>query len=69
MLEFEHLSFIKEKNEWKNDAKYLKLQAVLDLCKKHGVVPQKEIVMGYPLPWLLVERIINLRATWVVFDR
>ncbi|XVF52350.1 hypothetical protein PTKIN_Ptkin05aG0011700 [Pterospermum kingtungense] len=68
MLEFEHLSFIKEKNEWKNDPKFLKLQAVLDLCKKHGVVPQKEIVMGYPLQWLLVERIISLRATWVVFD-
>ncbi|XVE65302.1 hypothetical protein DITRI_Ditri07aG0169900 [Diplodiscus trichospermus] len=68
MLEFEHLSVIKEKKEWKNDAKYLKLQAVLDLCKKHGVVPQKEIVMGYPLPWLVVERIINLQATWVVFD-
>ncbi|KAK6262719.1 hypothetical protein QUC31_008535 [Theobroma cacao] len=68
MLEFEHLSLIKEKNEWKNDAKYLKLQAVLDLCRKHGVVPQKEIVMGYPLPLLVVERIISLRATWVVFD-
>ncbi|XVF11047.1 hypothetical protein REPUB_Repub07fG0235800 [Reevesia pubescens] len=67
-LEFEHLSLIKEKNEWKNDAKYLKLQAVLDLCKKHGVVPEKEIVMGYPLPLLVVERIISLRATWVVFD-
>ncbi|XP_021293884.1 uncharacterized protein LOC110423816 [Herrania umbratica] len=68
MLEFEHLSLIKEKKEWKNDAKYLKLQAVLDLCGKHGVVPQKEIVMGYPLPLLIVERIISLRATWVVFD-
>ncbi|XVF13630.1 hypothetical protein REPUB_Repub08aG0224100 [Reevesia pubescens] len=68
MLEFEHLSIIKEKNEWKNDAKYLKLQAVLDLCNEHGVVPQKEIVMGYPLPLLVAERIISLRATWVVFD-
>ncbi|GKV10690.1 hypothetical protein SLEP1_g22018 [Rubroshorea leprosula] len=28
-----------------------------------------EVVMGYPLPWLVVERIIKLRATWVVFDR
>ncbi|XP_022738396.1 uncharacterized protein LOC111291081 [Durio zibethinus] len=69
MLEFEHLSLIKEKNEWKNDAKYVKLQAVLDLCQKHGVVPQKEVVMGYPLPLLVVERIISFRATWVVFDR
>ncbi|XP_022756361.1 uncharacterized protein LOC111304108 [Durio zibethinus] len=67
-LEFEHLPLTKEKNEWKNDAKYLKLQAVLNLCKNYGVVPQKEIVMGYPLPSLVVERIISLRATWVVFD-
>ncbi|XWS49258.1 hypothetical protein CRYUN_Cryun13aG0148500 [Craigia yunnanensis] len=68
MLEFEDLSLIKEKNEWKNDAKYLKLQAVFDLCKKHGVVPQKQIVMGYRLPLLVVERIISLHATCVVFD-
>ncbi|XVF51986.1 hypothetical protein PTKIN_Ptkin04bG0228700 [Pterospermum kingtungense] len=67
-LEFENFSVIKEKNEWKNDAKYLKLQAVFDLCEKHGVVPRKEIVMGYPLPMLVVERIISLGATWVVFD-
>ncbi|KAK9046085.1 hypothetical protein V6N11_051985 [Hibiscus sabdariffa] len=59
MLEFEHLSLIKERNKCKNEAKYLKLQAV---------TLQKEIVMGYPLPLLVVERIISHRATWVVFD-
>ncbi|KAK8690995.1 hypothetical protein V6N13_074516 [Hibiscus sabdariffa] len=32
------------------------------------VTLQKEIVMGYPLPLLVVERIISHRATWVVFD-
>ncbi|OMO77303.1 hypothetical protein CCACVL1_15101 [Corchorus capsularis] len=69
MADFEHLSQMKEKNEWKNDPRYLKLQSVLDLCKKHRVVPQKEVVMGYPIPLLLVERIISLRATWVIFDR
>ncbi|KAK8578850.1 hypothetical protein V6N13_142126 [Hibiscus sabdariffa] len=94
MLEFEHLSLIKERNECKNEAKYLKLQAVLELCRDHGVLDlnsslcfsfsftctvydnnciqqvtlQKEIVMGYPLPLLVVERIISHRATWVVFD-
>ncbi|KAE8690256.1 putative Ubiquitin-specific protease 20 [Hibiscus syriacus] len=68
MLEFEHLTLLRERNEWKNDAKYLKLQAVLNLCRDHGVMLQKEIVMGYPLPSLVVERIISHRATWVVFN-
>ena len=53
MLEFEHLSLIKEKNEWKNDAKYLKLQAVLDLCKKHGVLNLKTLAPVYlSIGWL-----------------
>lgn len=33
----EELSFVKEKNEWKSDLKYLKLQKVVDLCNKYGV--------------------------------
>lgn len=33
----EELSFVKEKIEWKSDVKYLKLQAVVDLCKNYGV--------------------------------
>ncbi|GLT34736.1 hypothetical protein SLA2020_092350 [Shorea laevis] len=37
MPDFEHLSIIK----------CVKLQTVLDLCQKHGVVAQKEVVMGY----------------------
>ncbi|KAK9006175.1 hypothetical protein V6N11_035220 [Hibiscus sabdariffa] len=60
-VEFEHLSL-------RNDAKYVKLQAVLDLCSRHRVTLQKETVMGYPLPSLIVERIISHRASWVVFD-
>ncbi|KAI9178064.1 hypothetical protein LWI28_022277 [Acer negundo] len=92
MLEFEDLINSKEKPELKSDAKYLKLQAVVDLCKKYGVrtspikplgtfdvsdstnmhvtqvVPQKEVVMGFPLRLLVLERIISLHATWVIFD-
>ncbi|XP_031248760.1 uncharacterized protein LOC116106531 [Pistacia vera] len=68
MLELEDLSIAKDKSEWKSDAKYLKLQAVIDLCKKYGVLPQKEVVMGYPPRLLVVERIVSLHATWVVFD-
>ena len=96
MLEFEDLINSKEKPELKTDAKYLKLQAVVDLCKKYEVpdtspikpfdllmfqnsdstnmhvtqvVPQKEVVMGFPLRLLVLERIISLHATWVIFDR
>ncbi|KAK1569138.1 hypothetical protein Q3G72_033026 [Acer saccharum] len=68
MLEFEDLINLKEKPELKSDAKYLKLQAVMDLCRKYGVVPQKEVVMGFPLRLLVLERIISLHATWVIFD-
>ncbi|KAK8490675.1 hypothetical protein V6N13_046926 [Hibiscus sabdariffa] len=60
-VEFEHLSM-------RNDAKYVKLQAVLELCSRHRVTLQKETVMGYPLPSLIVERIISHRASWVVFN-
>ncbi|KAI5327591.1 hypothetical protein L3X38_026987 [Prunus dulcis] len=65
----EELSFVKEKNEWKSDLKYLKLQKVVDLCNKYGVFPQKKVIMGYPSRLLVVEQITTLHATWVVFDR
>jgi len=65
----EELSFVKEKIEWKSDVKYLKLQAVVDLCKNYGVLLQKKVVMGYPSRLLVVEEITSLHATWVVFDR
>ncbi|ESR41669.1 hypothetical protein CICLE_v10013884mg, partial [Citrus x clementina] len=69
MLEFEDSNIAKEKNtEWKSDFKYLKLPAVVDICNNYGVLPQKEIVMGYPARLLVVERIISLHAAWVVFD-
>ncbi|KAJ8774462.1 hypothetical protein K2173_016908 [Erythroxylum novogranatense] len=67
--EFEELSASNENGELRRDARYQKLQAVLDLCQTFGVVPQKEIVMGFPLRTLVVEKITNLHATWVVFDR
>ncbi|KAI5602003.1 hypothetical protein POPTR_001G141900v4 [Populus trichocarpa] len=68
---FEELAMAKEQgDEWKSDSKYVKLQAILDLCKRFGVnVPQKEVVMGYPLKLMVVEKLKSLNASWVVFDR
>ncbi|KAM7259706.1 hypothetical protein ACFE04_015447 [Oxalis oulophora] len=61
---------LQENNELKAcDVKYQKLQLVVDLCNKYGVIPQKEVVMGHPLRLLVAERIMSLEATWVVFDR
>ncbi|XP_048132168.1 uncharacterized protein LOC115743234 [Rhodamnia argentea] len=68
-VEWATLANLQERNEWRSDVKYLKLQAVIDLCKKYGVVPQKDMVMGYPSRLLVVEKITSLHATWVVFDR
>jgi len=65
----EELSIVKEKIEWKSDVKYLKLQAVVDLCKNYGVLLQKKVIMGYPSRLLVVDEIASLHATWVVFDR
>ncbi|OWM88280.1 uncharacterized protein LOC116206378 [Punica granatum] len=66
-MEFENLQ---DNNvEWKSDPKHLKLQAIIDLCKSYAAVPHKEVVMGYPCQLLVVEKITNLHATWVVFDR
>ncbi|KAG5007788.1 hypothetical protein JHK82_025714 [Glycine max] len=66
--ELEDAPPVKEKNGCGNDAKYLKRQAVIDLCRKYGVVPQKKIVMGYPQRLLVVEQVATLCPTWVVFD-
>ncbi|CAI8588175.1 unnamed protein product [Vicia faba] len=68
MVEMEDPPLVKEKNECRND-KYLKCHAVIDLCRKYGVVPQKKIVMGYPLRMLVVEQLVTLCPTWVLFDR
>ncbi|KAK9275780.1 hypothetical protein L1049_023049 [Liquidambar formosana] len=68
-LEMEDLSILKERSEWKSDIKYLKLQAIVDLCTKYGVVPQIKVAMGYPLRLLVVEKITSLHASWVVLDR
>jgi hypothetical protein len=35
---FEELAMAKEQgDEWRSDSKYVKLQAILDLCKRFGV--------------------------------
>ncbi|KAF3967309.1 hypothetical protein CMV_008689 [Castanea mollissima] len=55
------------------DVWMLKLKDLLLIKEKSelrsDVVPQKEVVMGYPLRLLVVEQITGLHATWVVFDR
>ncbi|KAL9368974.1 hypothetical protein Peur_040173 [Populus x canadensis] len=68
---FEELAMAKEQgDEWRSDSKYVKLQAILELCKRFGAnVPQKEVVMGYPLKLMVVEKLKSLNASWVVFDR
>lgn len=32
-------------------------------------VPQIKVAMGYPVRSVVIEQIISLHATWVVFDR
>ncbi|KAF2315888.1 hypothetical protein GH714_040683 [Hevea brasiliensis] len=79
-LEFEEVSMAQETNEPKIDPKLLKLKEVVDLCKRFGVcacqfehamqvVLHKEVVMGFPLKLVVLEKITSLHATWVVFDR
>lgn len=36
-VDLEELSFVREKNEWKSDVKYIRLQTVVDLCRNYGV--------------------------------
>ncbi|XP_050231855.1 uncharacterized protein LOC126680719 isoform X2 [Mercurialis annua] len=67
-VEFEELAQAQAASESMIDPKYLKLQEVVDLCKRFGVVLQKEVVMGFPLRLVVVEKITSLHATWVVFD-
>ncbi|KAF3449441.1 hypothetical protein FNV43_RR10169 [Rhamnella rubrinervis] len=68
-VELEELSFVREKSEWKNDVKYVRLQTVVDLCRNYGVLLEKKVVMGYPSRPLVVDKIASLHATWVVLDR
>ncbi|XP_002527799.4 uncharacterized protein LOC8262531 isoform X1 [Ricinus communis] len=68
-VEFEELSMVQATSESMIDPKYLKLQAVVDHCKRFGVKLQKEVVMGFPLRLMVAEKISSLHATWVIFDR
>ncbi|CAK9142784.1 unnamed protein product [Ilex paraguariensis] len=67
--DLEDLLSIKETLEWKSDVKYQKVQQVIDLCRKYGVVPQMRTGSGYPLNLLVIEQITNLHPKLVVFDR
>ncbi|CAL5441471.1 unnamed protein product [Camellia sinensis] len=68
-MDLEDLSAIKKKTKWKSDAKYQKIEQLINLCQQYGVKPQMRSEMGYPLQLLVVEQIISLHATLVVFDR
>ncbi|XAR70633.1 hypothetical protein NMG60_11027547 [Bertholletia excelsa] len=68
-MDLEALSAVKEKSEWKSDAKYQKVQRLIELCQQYGVKPQVRSEMGFPLHLIVAEQIITLHATLVVFDR
>jgi len=55
-MEDTHL--VKEKNECQNDVKYLKRQAVLDLCRKYGVLNKLDTLLSHfkftPLPFTII---------------
>ncbi|KAG8374614.1 hypothetical protein BUALT_Bualt10G0013800 [Buddleja alternifolia] len=68
-LNLEDLSTFQEKNEFKNDPKYQKVQRLIELCQNYGVVPEIRTEMGHPLRLLVVEQISSMHATLVVFDR
>ncbi|KAI3453404.1 hypothetical protein Pfo_010067 [Paulownia fortunei] len=68
-MDLDDLFTFQEKNEFKNDPKYQKVQRLIELCQKYGVVPEIRTEMGHPLRLLVVEQISSLHATLVVFDR
>ncbi|KAI3692012.1 hypothetical protein L6452_31817 [Arctium lappa] len=68
-MNIEDLLNMKGTDEWKNDARSQKAQALVDLCLKYGVAPQIESGQGFPKRLLVLERITSAYATWVVFDR
>ncbi|WCJ20650.1 hypothetical protein M5689_002870 [Euphorbia peplus] len=68
-VEFEELATAQSTSGVDMDPKYFKLQAIVDLCNRFGVEINKEVVMGFPLKLVVVEKITSLHATWVVFDR
>ncbi|KAL0409335.1 UNVERIFIED_CONTAM: hypothetical protein Sradi_1867900 [Sesamum radiatum] len=68
-MNLEDLSTFQEKNEFKNDPKYQKVQRLVELCQQYGVVPEIKTEMGHPLRLLVVEQISSLHATLVIFDR
>ncbi|KAH6792503.1 hypothetical protein C2S52_002980 [Perilla frutescens var. hirtella] len=68
-MDIEVLVSLLEKNEFKNELKYQKVQRLFHLCQKYGVVPEIRTEMGHPLRLLVIEQISTLHATLVVFDR
>ncbi|KAK6146442.1 hypothetical protein DH2020_020311 [Rehmannia glutinosa] len=68
-MDLEDIFTCQEKNEFKNDPKYQKVQRLIELCQKYGVVPEIRTEMGHPLRLLVVEQISSFHATLVVFDR
>ncbi|XP_052170677.1 uncharacterized protein LOC127786932 [Diospyros lotus] len=61
----EDLLIMKERT----DAKYHRVLTLTEICHQYGVKLQIRSQMGYPLQQVVVDRIIDLDATLVVFDR
>ncbi|XP_047975914.1 uncharacterized protein LOC125218313 [Salvia hispanica] len=68
-MDLEDLVPLLQKNELNFDFKYQKLERLIHLCRKYGVVPEIRTEMGYPLQLRVIEQISTLHATLVVFDR
>ncbi|KAL8504210.1 hypothetical protein ACS0TY_022807 [Phlomoides rotata] len=68
-MDLEDLFNYQENNVFKNDPKYQKVQRLIDVCKKYGVVPEFRTEMGHALRLRVAEQISSVHATLVVFDR
>ncbi|KZV37273.1 hypothetical protein F511_14677 [Dorcoceras hygrometricum] len=68
-MDLENLDYIQERRDGRNYPKCQKVQRLMDLCAKYGVIPAIRTEMGHPLRLVVVEKISSLHATLVVFDR
>ncbi|XP_073021681.1 uncharacterized protein [Primulina eburnea] len=68
-LNLGNLDSIQGKRDCKNDPKCQKVQRLMELCAKYGVVPEIRTEMGHPLKLVVLEQISSLHATLVLFDR
>ncbi|XP_075483473.1 uncharacterized protein LOC142523644 [Primulina tabacum] len=68
-LNLGNLDSIQGKRDCKSDPKCQKVQRLMELCARYGVVPEIRTEMGHPLKLVVLEQISSLHATLVLFDR